>query len=66
MKKGDAFITKDREDIYRIVGWWGDEVVLAHLDPDKDDIFIYTPSELESFVADGRFRKLFATGKKLK
>lgn len=61
MKKGDAFITKDQKEIYIYVGRWGDEVVLAHLDSVKDDIYIYTPNELESLVTEGRFRRLFAS-----
>ncbi len=64
MQKGDLLISKS-EVIYKIVGRWGKDIVLAAADDEYDEVLIYAPSELEELISDGCFRKLYNTGIKV-
>lgn len=65
MQKGDFLITKDSKKIYQIAGYWDRNVVLAPVGDDSDQVLIYTASELESLISEGRFNKLYKTGIKV-
>jgi len=66
MRKGDCFITRDSTAIYRLVGRWNGEVVLASISDDDEEVLICSALEMEKLIATGHFRKLYPTGIKVK
>lgn len=66
MKKGDMFITKNKDKFYKFVGRAGIDVVLSPMEESDEQVLIYTPAEFEKLVAYGHFRKLYPTGIKVK
>ncbi len=68
MKRGDLFITKDARTIYKVVGYWGRDIVLADVNEEEDaskEVLIYSPAEIEELVGHGYLRELYKTGIKV-
>ena len=65
MKKGDFYITRDSKTVYKIVGRWGNEIVIADTDEDSEEVLVYLPSEIEEMVGTGKLRKQHKTGIKV-
>ncbi len=66
MHKGECFITKDSNAIYRLVGRWGKALVLSSISDSDETVLMYSPAELEELISTGQFRKLYPTGLKIK
>ena len=65
MKKGDFYITSDSKTVYKIVGRWGYEIVIADTDEASEEVLVYLPSEIEEMIVTGKLRKLHKTGIKI-
>ena len=57
MKKGDIFKIRDQEGTYKIVGYYGSDLVLAPMAEDEDQVLVYCQSEVEDFISTGYFSK---------
>ncbi len=58
MKKGAYILSKDGKSAYQIAGFWGKDVVLAPVNDDDDQVLIYTASELDTLISEGKFSRL--------
>lgn len=51
--KGDFFNAGKDKRLYRVVGRWGEDIVLAPLAKDDEDVLIYTPGEINELLESG-------------
>jgi len=58
MKKGAYIITNGGKHVYQIIGRWGKEIVLAPVSDNDDQVLIYTASELDTLISEGKFNRL--------
>ncbi len=58
MKKGAYILSKDGKHAYYIAGFWGKDIVLAPVNDDDDQVLIYTATEIETLISEGKFSKL--------
>lgn len=65
MKKGEVLIYKSGR-VYQIAGRWDRDVVLSPVEEDDEQVLVYTASELETLISEGKFRKLHKTELKVK
>lgn len=58
IKKWDLLRTKKSIQFYKVVGFWGSDVVLAPDAKEDDQVLVYSKSELEELINDGVFLKV--------
>ena len=58
IKKWDLLRTKKSIQLYKVVGFWGSDVVLAPDATDDDQVLVYTKRELEELIEDGVFLRV--------
>lgn len=58
MKKGDIFKFRNQESFYKIVGYFGRDLVLAPMNENENQVLVYTQSEMKDFISTGYFSKL--------
>lgn len=58
IKKRDLLRTKKTLQFYKVVGFWGSDVVLATDALEDDQVLVYTKRELEELINDGIFLKV--------
>lgn len=58
IKKWDLLRTKKSIQFYKVVGFWGSDVVLAPDANGDDQVLVYTKRELEELINDGVFLRV--------
>ncbi len=58
MQKGTYIIAKGEKHTYRVAGLWGNDIVLAPVNDDDDQVLIYNATELETLISERYFNKL--------
>lgn len=58
IKKRDLLRTKKTLQFYKVVGFWGSDIVLAPDALEDDQVLVYSKSELEELINDGIFLKV--------
>lgn len=64
MKKDDIYKVKGKDLFYQLVGYFGNDLVLAPMNEDDDQVLVYSPSEMSDFISTGYFGKLHPVNKK--
>ena len=53
VEKGDFFNAGKDKRLYRVVGKWGRDIVLAPQAKADDEVLIYTPGEIDELLESG-------------
>jgi hypothetical protein len=57
IKKDDRFRANYSNQVYQVAGKWGQDIVLAPVNPDDEECLIYEASEIEELLDAGKFVK---------
>lgn len=55
-KKGQRFETSHDHELYELVGQWSDAMVLSPVNDEKLEVLIYTESEINELIDDGKLK----------
>lgn len=58
MKKGNIYKVKGKEQFFKLAGYWGEDIVLAPIGKEEDQVMIYSREDLRECLECGFLRKL--------
>lgn len=65
MNKGDYLVIQGCDKIFQIVGRYCNNIVMSDANEDSEEVLIFTSTDVEKALTEGRFRKLHKTGFKI-
>ena len=64
MKIGQIYKINGQERFFQIVGFFGGDFVLAPMNPEEEQVLIYSREEMSDFIRSGYFSRTNPTNKK--
>lgn len=58
MKKGDIFKINGKEKFMQLVGYWGEDLILAPMGEKEDQVMVCSPEDIREYIDSGFLSKL--------